>query len=145
MSCFTACKENKTTEVTSDFVGIWQLCAQRYNEEMPTIAPFEQERLPEYKIIDKDGTFTNLIVSRNTYITVFGTYDISKKDKYVELVEKSYTNPNHNRFANEMDCEMTNGKYLKLSYDTATGTRQEKVIELWIKVQKGNPFEATEN
>jgi hypothetical protein len=141
--CFSSCKKDSQpeVEVVSDFVGIWQLCGQVYNENMPTIAPYENERLPEYKIINKDGTFINLIASRETFITVYGTYDDTQLNKYIEYVEKSYTNPKHNDYKNEMDCEIINGKYMKLTYQMEDTKRVHLVNEVWIKVPYGNPFE----
>ncbi len=140
--CFNACKEKQKTEAISDFVGIWQLCGQTYGESMPTIAPYENERLPEYKIIYKDTTFANLIMSRNTFITVYGTYDDTKENKYIEYIKRSYTNPNHDNYINEMDCEMINGKYMKLTYRSDEGPNRTQMLvnEVWIKVPYGNPF-----
>lgn len=142
--CFCACREIPKTKVVSDFVGIWQLCAQLYGEGMPTIEPYENKRLPMYKIICNDGTFVNMVMSRNTFITVYGTYDDSELHRYIEYVEKSYTNPNHNNYKNEMKCEMINGKYLKLTYQNQAFNRAEtinEVNEVWVKVPCGNPFE----
>jgi hypothetical protein len=139
--CFSSCKKETRTEVVSDFVGIWQLCGQIYDENMPTIAAYENERLPEYKIINKDGTFTNLIASRETFITVYGTYDDTKRNKYIEYVKKSYTNPKHNDYKNEMDCEIINSTYMKLTYQMEDVGGVHLVNEVWKKVPYGNPFE----
>ncbi|NDV46728.1 DUF4488 domain-containing protein [Paludibacter sp. 221] len=152
--CFAAlflagCNDKtKKVPVVSDFVGIWQLCGTSY-DGMPTIAPYENARMPQYKIISDNGRFSNMILSRNTYITVYGTYKVASLSEYVECVEKSYTNPLHDNYKNVMQCELINGKYLKLSYPTKTDYEgliiNEKVDELWVKVPYGNPFEVSKN
>lgn len=142
--CFAGCYKTKKTPVIPEVVGIWQLCATVY-DNIPTVAPYETERLPQYKIVSADGTFTNMILSRNTYITVYGTYCMPELGTYIEHVEKSYTNPLHNDYENTMECELINGKYMKLSYPTMENSDgvivNEEVSELWVRVPCGNPFE----
>ncbi|KAA6303572.1 MAG: hypothetical protein EZS26_000123 [Candidatus Ordinivivax streblomastigis] len=90
------------------------------------------------KIVNEHAEFTNVYISATAIsITGYGTFDILPFNKYVEHVEKSYTNSFFNGKDNTLMYQFIGNNYLILSYVNERGGR---VWEVWKRAVGVNPF-----
>lgn len=120
----------------SDISGIWQLSREHVSEKELLDNKYKPRLYTTYKIIDRYGNFTNVIVNnRGTHITAAGTFSVTEQT-YTEHVAKSFTSPEFTDTDNTMTYKVINKTYLMLSYATKSGI----INEVWAKVQYGDPL-----
>lgn len=146
ISVFTVFSQEKesNTEEIHPLIGVWQQCRVIQNPNNPSERSVR--RTPNFKFLNADGTFSNMILSdRNqvSNITVYGQYEITSEKSYTEIVEISYTNPTDTNRKVKMDYEFSNeNNFLVISYFSihpSTGIAAEG-NEFWVRVTPGNPF-----
>lgn len=131
-------------EKTHPLIGVWQQCRVVQNPNDPSDQKIY--RAPNFKFLNKDGSFSNMILSDKNQIsniTVYGTYEINSDEQYTEIIEKSHTNPNDTNRKAKINYRLEKeNTYLIISYFTLNSATGEPMQgrEFWIRVEPGNPF-----
>ncbi|NDV46727.1 DUF4488 domain-containing protein [Paludibacter sp. 221] len=161
-SCSSGNNKSKYTE--HPLTGVWQMCMDYPGSVDELVYMFNNTRLPFFKLISGDGTFTNLFLSHNSLSvsnslkgnegfipfksvqTAVGIYKIyPSENRYVEYVERSTSNPLHDGATNELSYMFLDENRMVLTYENKIpmpdGTvMSRKTNELWVKVNLGRPF-----
>ncbi|MDR2844382.1 MAG: TonB family protein [Candidatus Symbiothrix sp.] len=127
-------------------VGVWRMHNLQTKDAI-TIVPLTGEVKLDttklvpgifLKIVNEHAEFTNVYISATAIsITGYGTFDILPFNKYVEHVEKSYTNSFFNGKDNTLVYQFIGNNYLILSYVNERGGR---VWEVWKRAVGENPY-----
>jgi hypothetical protein len=123
------------------FAGIWQ--RQIYDPELTITVGAGRLNLvamtPDvfFKIIDYNNQFTNLFVDKQqAMISGYGTFDFLLG---IEHVEKSFTNSEQTGTNNAISYQFVGNEFL-LIYNPTEDMEDDEPIEIWKRVEEGNPF-----
>ncbi len=126
-------KCGKCSPQVEQLAGIWQQCVVMNQEEKT-----QMFAVPQFKILNKDGSFSNMALDKNALATIYvsGSWKVMSDSTFVEHLETILTDESSTGKDNELTFHLLeNGKFMQVSYTLPGNGKQGK--ELWIRVEKG--------